>query len=230
MNVISNNLVKLSNISKNIKSMLDNFNNKQITIVQNIINEVYSHAIQNGVVKNSKLLQLFNKLNSKHYLNVVNGKITFPAINPIANTDNFAKIYSSYLDKIVSYLQKNIRNANQWNNLFVLINSQQLDNLTSTASVFVQQNDLNIAQETQVLIKRSALQNIILADINRIDFAENEEKTVDIMRIKLSVGNKHQQIQNSDVKVLVDVEDVKNILFNNEKDNLDNNNQSSALN
>jgi hypothetical protein len=30
-----------------------------------------------------------------------------------------------------------------------------------------------------------------LADINRIDFAENEEKTVDIMRIKLSVGNKH---------------------------------------
>jgi hypothetical protein len=56
MNVISNNLVKLSNISKNIKSMLDNFNNKQITIVQNIINEVYSHAIQNGVVKNSKLL------------------------------------------------------------------------------------------------------------------------------------------------------------------------------
>lgn len=230
MNVISNNLVKLSNISKNIKSMLDNFNNKQITIVQNIINEVYSHAIQNGVVKNSKLLQLFNKLNSKHYLNVVNGKIAFPTINPIANTDNFAKIYSSYLDKIVSYLQKNIRNANQWNNLFVLINSQQLDNLTSTASVFVQQNDLNIAQETQVLIKRSALQNIILADINRIDFAENEEKTVDTMRIKLTVGNKHQQIQNSDVKVLVDVEDVKNILFNNEKDNLDNNNQSSALN
>lgn len=230
MNIIAENLVKLSNVSKNIKSMLDNFNDKQITIVQNIVNEVYNHAVQNGVVKNSKLLQLFNKLNGKYGLRVVNGKIVFPTINPIANTDNFAKIYSSYLDKIVSYLQKNIRNENQWNNLFVLINSNQLQNLTSTASVFVQQNDLNIAEEAQVLIKRSALQNIILSDINRIDFAENEEKTVDTMRIKLSVGNKHQQIQNSDVQVLVDVEDVKNIIFNNEKDNLDNNNQSSALN
>ena len=56
MNIIAENLVKLSNVSKNIKSMLDNFNDKQITIVQNIVNEVYNHAVQNGVVKNSKLL------------------------------------------------------------------------------------------------------------------------------------------------------------------------------
>lgn len=229
MNIIAQSLYKLSNISKNIKSMLNIFSDEQIIAVQNIINICYSHAIKNGVVLNTKLVQLFNKLNAKNKLNVEDGKIKFNKINYIVNIDYYAKLYSSYIDKIVTYLSKNIKNVQQWNDLFSMINSNVLDNLTSTKSVFVQKNQLSTAEQIQLLIENSALNNIILSDINRIDFVDGEQKTMEAVRAKMATGNKHQQIRNSDMEILVDVSDIKTILKNNIQDNLNKNNQSSAI-
>lgn len=230
MHIIEENLLKLTNLSKNIKSKLQSFTAQQILVIENIINTSYHHAVLDGVILNSQLLQLFNKINAKNNVNVIDGNIVFPTINLISNADYFAKIYTSYLDKIVSYLHKNIKNEKQWNDLFVLINHSSIVNLISVQSQFVEQNDINIAQQAELLIKRSVLQNIVLSDLNRIDFVQGEEKTLDAIKAKLATGNKHEQTQSSDMAILVDVEDIKKIITTNKKVHLNNNNQSSALN
>lgn len=230
MNIIEKNLLRLTNIEKNTKSMLGSYTEQQINSLQQIINCCYLHAIKNNVVLNSKLLQVFRKLNAKFYLNVENGQIIFNKIPLISNIDYYSKLYSDYLDKIISYLQKNNIDVNEWSDLFQLINSTVLDEFSSTSSIFVQKNEINIAEQVDVLVQKSALHNIILSDLNRIDFSDDEQPNLEKIRAKLSTGNKHQQIKESDVEVLVDVQDVKTILFNNEQDNLNNKDQSSALN
>ena len=230
MNVIAENLYKLSNISKNIKSKLNSFSQQQIEIIENIINACYAHAVKNNVVLNTKLFQLFNKLNAKNAIIITNGKLVFPQINIVANIDYYAKIYTSYIDKIIPYLRKNIKNEQQYQDLFDLINDEQISDFTNTKTIFAETNDLNTAQQIETLVQKSAVNNIILSAINRIDFAEGEEKTMQAIRAKMATGNKHEQIQNSDVSSLVDVDDAKQILKNNENDNINKTNQSSALN
>lgn len=230
MNVIAENLYKLSNISKNIKSKLNSFSQQQIEIIENIINACYAHAVKNNVVLNTKLFQMFNKLNAKNAIIITNGKLVFPQINIVANIDYYAKIYTSYIDKIIPYLRKNIKNEQQYQDLFDLINDEQISDFTNTKTIFAETNDLNTAQQIETLVQKSAVNNIILSAINRIDFAEGEEKTMQAIRAKMATGNKHEQIQNSDVSSLVDVDDAKQILKNNENDNINKTNQSSALN
>ena len=229
MNNISISMQQLSNLVRNTKSYFCVFEQQQITILQNLINKMLSYAINNNNIINSKLFEILNKIIQKHNLKIQNNTIVFPQFAYFVNTDNYGKMYANFLEKIYSYLNK-CSNLEDFEDFFQLLDNNDIVKYTNMTSENYEENSLMTANDIQVLITNSALKNYIFGDLNRIDFYDGQEKTLQAIRAKLSTGNKHEQIQESDAKTLVDVQDVKTILANIEKDNINNKNQNSAQN
>lgn len=211
---------KLHNLSRQIKTSIESFTQQQITIVQNIINAMFAHCYLNGNITNNQIYQLFQKAMEKYSLNIQNNKIVFQTAEVFSHPDYYAKIYSLFLDKILSYFSTNNVNDADYNDVSLLINDEKLNKYTLLLNDKQDNKEIQIAQQRDNIVKQTILNNVILSDINQIEFYQGEEKTMNKVQAKFIIGTKQDQIRSSDTTTLVDVQTRNEIIREIESESL----------
>lgn len=211
---------KIHNLSRNIKTSIQSFTGQQISLVQSIINTMFSYGYSEGKITDTCIYEIFDKIINKYSLAIEDEQIQFPEIQEFADLNYFAKMYSAFLDKMVSYFSNHNVKDQDFADLFELLDSELILPKTTLKSESAQENEIQIAELRDVIVKDTVVKSITTSSLNSVEFGQGEEQNVQNLSVKLAIGNKQEQIRDSDATTLVDMQTGKQIIREIESDAL----------